>query len=133
MLIKNMWLWHKNSEVWNEDFVMFGIVVISIICAFITALGTYWGLSIFGPWYQGSQQVWYFTCASFVVQQFYFWSRYARYSILYRQRRLNKNTGEICGRKWFKFKSRSQKREEALNRKLQERNVALSFANGLKK
>ena len=133
MIIKNMWLWHKNSDWSDEDFTMFSIVVISIICAFIVSIGTYWGLSIFGPWYQGSSQVWYFTCASFVAQQFYFWSRYVRYSMLYRQHRLDKRSGVIDRKKWFKFKSRSQKREEALSLKLQERNIALGFANSLKK
>lgn len=135
MLIKNMWLWHSNSEVWNEDFVMFGIVVISIICAFITAVGTYWGLSIFGPWYQGSQKVWYFTCGSFVVQQFYFWSRYARYSMLHRQRRLNRNTGEIVSnnliKKWFN--KRKYAKENMLNAKNREREIALGFAGEIRK
>ena len=133
-MIKNLWLKHKNSDWTDRDFVIAGIITLSLICAVLTGVFTYWGLTLFGPWFQDSAQIWFFTWGSVVAQQFYFWWRWMRYTMLHRQNRLNSTTGEIT-RKWFKFKFKSsaEKQREIDDRKLQERRIALGFVNDIRK
>ncbi|QEA10609.1 hypothetical protein PP422_gp130 [Enterobacter phage vB_EhoM-IME523] len=135
MIIKQLYLWWKNASWSGEDFCMFAIVIISFACAFMTAMFTYWGLSIFGPWFQGSAQVWYFTWASAAGQQFYFWTRWARYVRLYRQGLLSKTTGEIATNGFIKkwWNTRKYAKENLQNAKNREREIALGFAGEIKK
>lgn len=134
MIIKQLYLWKMNASWSDEDFVMFGVVVLSILCAFGTGMMTWWGLSIFGPWFQGSAQVWYFTWAAVIAQQFYFWTRWCRYVRLRRQNRL-KSDGTIASNNIFKkwFQKRKDSKAQLMNAKTREREVALGFANELKK
>lgn len=134
MIIKQLYLWKMNASWSDEDFVMFGIVSISLLCAFLSGMFTFWGLNIFGPWFEGAAQVWYFTWAAVIGQQFYFWTRWCRYVRLRRQNRL-KSDGEITSnsriKKWFK--SRQHRKENLLNAKIRERELSLGFAGELKK
>ncbi|UTY64367.1 hypothetical protein ENTB45_187 [Enterobacter phage Entb_45] len=134
MIIKQLYLWKQNASWSDEDFVMFGIVVISLLCSAVTGIFTYFGLGIFGPWFLGSNQTVFLGWLAPVLTQFYFWGRWASYAQLNRSDRLNTRTGEIEGRGWFKWlkASRNKKREQQ-EMKLRERSVALGFANEIKK
>lgn len=131
MIIKHFYLWKQNASWSEEDFVMIVTVGVSLIVSFASGMFTYWGLSIFGPWFEGSHQVWFFTWVAPFLVQFYFWGRWARFAHLKRACRLDIRTGEIIGRKWFKS-SETKKREQA-EMKLRERQVALGFASDIRK
>lgn len=96
---------------------------------------TYWGLSIFGPWFQGSMQVWFFTWITAFVQQIYFWTRYSRYVHLVRTNRMNTRTGEIATNGFIKkwWNTRKYAKENMQNAKNREREIALGFAGEIKK
>lgn len=134
MIMKQLYLWKMNASWSDEDFVTVGIVIISAICAFGAGMFTFWGLSIFGPWFQGAPQVWYFTWAAAAAQQFYFWGRWCHYVRLRRQGRL-KNDGTIESKSWIKkwFNTRKYAKENLLNAKNREREIALGFAKDVRK
>lgn len=134
MIIKHFYLWKQNANWSDKEFVMFGVILISLVCSAFVGLFTYFGLGIFGPWYLGSNQTVFLGWFAPFLTQFYFWGRWARYGQLKRSHRLNISTGEIAGRGWFKWvkKIGKKKRDEA-EFKLRERQVALGFANELRK
>lgn len=133
MIIKNLFLWKKNASWSDEDFVMFGVIVISLVCSAFMGLFTYFGVGIFGPWFLGSDQTILIGWAAPFVTQFYFWGRWARYSIAYRQGLLSK-TGKMVGRDWFKwFRRDHNKKHEAQLLKIREREIALGFAKDIRK
>lgn len=135
MIIKQLYLWRANSSwTWKSE-KTFAIVLISFACSGLMAALTYWGLSIFGPWYQGSIQVCFFSWLAAIAQQFYFWSRYSRYVHLERSNRMSVRTGEIISNSWIKkwWNTRKYAKENLLNAKNREREIALGFAGEIKK
>lgn len=135
MIIKQLYLWRANSDwVWKTE-KFFAIILIGFACSGITAALTYWGLSIFGPWFQGSVQVWFFTWLTAFVQQIYFWTRYSRYVNLVRTNRMNIRTGEISTNSFIKkwWNTRKYAKENLQNAKNREREIALGFAGDIKK
>lgn len=135
MIIKQLYLWHTNSDwLWKTE-KFFAIILISFACAGITGAFTYWGLSIFGPWFQGSTQVWFFTWITAFIQQIYFWTRYSRYIHLVRTNRMSTHTGEITTNGFIKkwWSTRKYAKENLLNAKNREREIALGFAGEIKK
>lgn len=135
MIIKQLYLWHTNSDwTWKTE-KFFAIILISFACSGIMATFTYWGLSIFGPWFQGSMQVWFFTWITAFVQQIYFWTRYSRYIHLVRTNRMSTRTGEIATNSFIKkwWNTRKYAKENLQNAKNREREIALGFAGEIKK
>lgn len=135
MIIKQLYLWRENSDwTWKTE-KFFAIILIGLICSSIMATFTYWGLSIFGPWFQGSMQVWFFTWITAFVQQIYFWTRYSRYVHLVRTNRMNTRTGEIATNSFIKkwWNTRKYAKENMQNAKNREREIALGFAGEIKK
>lgn len=135
MIIKSLFLSQKNAGYVDKDLIMFGVIVLSLVVAVLSGLMTYWGLAIFGPWFGGSNEVWYLTWASVIVQQFYFWTKWHRLALLRRRGRLNLKTGEISSnsfiKKWFASRKDSSVRlQEAKNL---ERRIAVGFADNLRK
>lgn len=135
MIIKQLYLWRENSDwTWKTE-KFFAIILISFACSGIMAAFTYWGLSIFGPWFQGSMQVWFFTWVTAFIQQIYFWTRYSRYVHLVRTNRMNTRTGEIATNSFIKkwWNTRKYAKENLQNAKNREREIALGFAGEIKK
>lgn len=135
MIIKQLYLWRENSDwTWKTE-KFFAIILISFACSGIMATFTYWGLSIFGPWFQGSMQVWFFTWVTAFIQQIYFWTRYSRYVHLVRTNRMNTRTGEIATNSFIKkwWNTRKYAKENMQNAKNREREIALGFAGEIKK
>lgn len=135
MIIKQLYLWRENSDwTWKTE-KFFAIILISFACSGIMAAFTYWGLSIFGPWFQGSMQVWFFTWVTAFIQQIYFWTRYSRYVHLVRTNRMNTRTGEIATNSFIKkwWNTRKYAKENMQNAKNREREIALGFAGEIKK
>lgn len=135
MIIKQLYLWRENSDwTWKTE-KFFAIILISFACSGIMATFMYWGLSIFGPWFQGSMQVWFFTWITAFVQQIYFWTRYSRYVHLVRTNRMNTRTGEIATNGFIKkwWNTRKYAKENLQNAKNREREIALGFAGEIKK
>lgn len=130
MIIKRLYCWRATrSYLWKSE-AFFGIMVISVLIAIGIMLLTYHGLGIFGPWYSGSAQVWYFSWLSSAVSMVYFWGRYSRYSHLYHNHLMD-DRGNMTKKTWWQ--NRSERKKDLEVQKLANRKIALGFADDLRK
>lgn len=131
MIIKSLYLYWTNSDwLWkSEKFFLF--LVCMAACAIFNGVMVYWGIFIWGPWYNHPGFLWSafltggLTCAYWI----YRWCHYLR---LEAQRRMKISTGEIL-KPERKRSTREERKEAARLAKNEERRIALGFVDSLKK